>query len=188
MDEHLQKTIDDLQEKVRQQETSLRRTKQLVNGLCVEASIPQLYPDAEGETSGAGSLRKDQFYGRPLATVIREYLEMRKAQGAATVREIYEALMRGGRKFETKNDANAMRALQISLSKNALFHRVPSGAWGLSIWYPSARVDKVDDEKEIDAEKSDNGSSADNKSEKGASNDESKSADPAARKKHNAAP
>jgi hypothetical protein len=60
--------------------------------------------------------------------------------GPATVKEIYDALKAGGYKFETKNDANAMRNLRISLTKNtSIFHKLPGGEFGLNEWYPKLK-------------------------------------------------
>lgn len=58
------------------------------------------------------------------------YLAMRRASnsGAATVREIFNALKGGGFAFQAKEDANAQRGLRKSLTKNsATFHKLPVG-------------------------------------------------------------
>lgn len=132
------KTIDEL-------EGALTQKKRLVNELCQEYGRPLRFAEVESVRSrGVGTLKRDQFYGKPLATAIREYLEMRGPSdkgglGAAAVNEIFSALTEGGFKFETKNEANAKRGLRIALSKNTVtFHRVGE-SYGLLEWYPNAR-------------------------------------------------
>lgn len=120
--------------------------KRLANELCREFGRPPRYPEVEQpKATSLAALGRDVFYGRPLATVIKEYLELRGPSnrgglGAATVNEIYDALVSGGFKFETKDEANAKRGLRIALAKNtAAFHKV-GNAYGLTDWYPSART------------------------------------------------
>ena len=43
----------------------------------------------------------------------------------------------GGYEFPKRAD-NAKRSLKISMRKNRIFHRLPTGAYGLKEWYPSA--------------------------------------------------
>lgn len=137
------RSIEDLEAQVVQK-------KRLANELCREYGQPARYPDAETPKAANGNQKgRDVFYGRPLATVMKEFLEARGASnrgglGAATVNEIYDALLAGGFKFESKDEANAKRGLRIGLSKNtAVFHKVGTGsgadAYGLTDWYPSAR-------------------------------------------------
>jgi hypothetical protein len=132
-------------------EAQLTQKKRLANELCREYGRPPRYPDAEGpKTVSTNGLGRDIYYGRPLATVMKEFLESRGPSnrgglGAATVNEIYDALSVGGFKFESKDEANAKRGLRIALSKNtAVFHKVGTGsgsdAYGLTEWYPSVRV------------------------------------------------
>jgi hypothetical protein len=63
------------------------------------------------------------------------------------VNEIFEALVAGGYKAETEEEANAKRGLRIALTKNSqTFYRVPSGAYGLLEWYPNAKPQTVEEE------------------------------------------
>jgi len=126
-------------------ETELAQKKRLVNELCKEYGHSPRYPDVEQpKVASLGTLSRDQFYGRPMATVVREYLEMRGpsnrgGRGAASVNEIYDALSTGGFKFETKDEANAKRVLRIALSKNSVtFHKVGNN-YGLLEWYPNVK-------------------------------------------------
>lgn len=144
MADYLLETIAHLQKKLRQEEDQVAQTKKTINSLCAEAGQPPMFAETEASGGSVFAIRSDLFYGRPLATGIKEYLTLRKASnlGAASVREIYDALVRGGYKFETTNEDNARRTLQISLSKNQAFHRIPTGAWGLREWYPNAKIEK----------------------------------------------
>lgn len=105
------------------------------------------YMDADlATTLGTSSIRRDQWYGQPISTAIREYLTMRRASnaGPSTVNEIYDALTQGGFKFDAKDEENAKRGLRISLTKNtSIFHRLPDGKhYGLIEWYPDIKVRK----------------------------------------------
>jgi hypothetical protein len=134
--------------------------KRTVNKLCSFAGLPPKYADngTDGGGGSRGPLRADQFYGKPLATAVREYMEMRGApstggQGAATVKDIFLALKEGGYAFDTRNDANAMRGLRISLAKNTVtFHKLPNGQFGLLAWYPNAKAPKPEKIEEIEEE------------------------------------
>lgn len=143
MSDHIKQTIAELQTKLREQEDGVALTKRMINDLCKLAGLEPIYAESAAESKpGVSVIRGDQFYGRGLSTVVREYLEMRRASnlGPAAVSEIHEALVRGGFKFETKNAANAIRGLRQSLTKNsATFHKLPGGEYGLLEWYPSAR-------------------------------------------------
>jgi len=201
--------IASLKSLLQKQEEEVRATKRTINQLCKRGGLAMDYPDVDDENAASlGSMRRDQFYGQPLATAIRQYLEMRKAIGAATVNDIYEALRSGGFVFEAKNAANAKRSLYISLAKNSVtFHKLRGGAdddgavFGLLDWYPNAKAD--DEPKKIKKGKKAKkvkakvveevaepvkAATTAKKPEKGVSHEESKGAGSAARKKHNPAP
>lgn len=122
--------------------------KRAVNKMCELGGRAPMYKVDDSQAKGTASLRRDHFFGVPLATAVRQFLVMRgdpKAggQGAATVNEIYSALVKGGFSFETKSALNAKRGLRVSLSKNTqTFTRVGGegeDAYGLAEWYPAAR-------------------------------------------------
>ena len=119
-------------------------TKRTINHILELAGQPPRYKQIDDEDKpGVANIRGDQFYGRPLATAVRMYLEMRRVSnlGPASIAEIHEALVAGGYEFETKNDANAKRGLRISMSKNtATFHKLPTGQYGLLDWYPEKKA------------------------------------------------
>ncbi|MBC7835985.1 MAG: hypothetical protein H7Y88_12930 [Phycisphaerales bacterium] len=154
MSQDFSSAIAALNVQLAKQEREVRETKRLINKLSAMDSAPLPHPNAELDTDEGGTLgalRRDQFYGVPLATAIRDYLKMRRSSGAgpATVNDIYGALLQGGFKFDTKNEANAKRGLYISLAKNAaVFHKLPGGSsdaaavFGLTEWYPNAKAEE----------------------------------------------
>jgi hypothetical protein len=152
MSDHIQKTVEDLQAQIKTQEADLIAKKKLVNQLCQMAGMAEVYAGASlAAESTSAALRSDQFYGKPLATAVREVLELRKAAGfgATPVNTIYSTLKDGGFKFDTKDDENAKRNLRISLTKNGtVFHKLPNGDWGLLSWYPNAKATKKDEGEE----------------------------------------
>ena len=144
--EHIEKTIEELKGKVIEKERELNEAKKMANTFCQMFGKPPLYAiDEQPATVLAGQLHGDEYYGRPLATVITSILETRKIRGAgpATVREIYDQMIAGGYQFETKDDDNAMRGMRISMAKNPKFHKLPSGKWGLREWYPGVKENKA---------------------------------------------
>ena len=106
-------------------------------------------PNGGGDKAVSSSLeiKPDTFFGKRQHTAIREYLEMRKVNGAgpARPREIYEALRTGGVKFESDDEQKALVALRAMLRRRtSTFIKVgESGAYGLVSWYPDAKRKKA---------------------------------------------
>lgn len=144
MSEHLQKAIEELEAKLREQLAAVAKTKSGINQLAELAGIEVPYPDVEEKVSSR-VVRGDQFYGKSLQTSMREYLEMRgKPGGPVGVSEMHAALVKGGHQFDTKDDMNAKRVMRITLSKNStVFHKLPNGQWGLFSWYPNLKPPKA---------------------------------------------
>jgi hypothetical protein len=144
MSEHIQAAIAELEGKLRTQQAEVNQTKQAINILSGIAGMPEPYPNASGDGEPQLTrIQADTFYGKPLNTAIREYLGMRKSQGlgAASVNEIYEALTRGGFRHEAKDDNNAKAVLRDALRKKPdVFHKLPTGDYGLLAWYPAAKA------------------------------------------------
>lgn len=155
MSDHVQKTIADLEAKLKAQLSEVQDTKRFINQLCGLAGIAPRYAIEVEPSSGASlSIRSDQFYGQPQATCVKDILQMRKTldKGPATINEIYSALIEGGFAFETRNEENAKRGLRISISKNtALFHKLPNGKIGLKDWYPNAKPGRLKKDGMINA-------------------------------------
>jgi hypothetical protein len=148
MDSSTLKTVEKAQEKLRALEEEIRKIKRFINSAYdLEGEAP-IYLDVDETSRPATAIsRKDQFYGRPLATVAREILEMRFAAnlGAASIDEIFDALKSGGYQFEFKDQETAKRGVGISLAKNTtVFHRLPNGYYGLAAWYPNAKKAKAE--------------------------------------------
>ena len=148
--EHIDKTIEELKNKVIEKEKELNEAKKMANNFCQMFGKPLLYViDEQSPTVLTGQLRGDEYYGRPLATVITSILEARKIQGAgpAMVKDIYDQMIAGGYQFEAKDADNAMRGIRISMAKNPKFHKLPNGKWGLTEWYPNIKESKEKEEE-----------------------------------------
>jgi hypothetical protein len=149
MSEHVLKLIEELRAEVSEAEESIKPKKQLVNQLCERAGLPPVFTgidDQQGGSSPTG-IRRNAFYGRPLSTCIREYLEMRTklAVREATLDEIFAALKEGGYDLKTSGDKedDQKRGVAIAIGKNSqTFHRLPTGDFGLVAWYPNIKERK----------------------------------------------
>lgn len=143
MSDHFQLAINDLEQGLRAKEDECADSRRAINALCKAAGLPLRYAEVDKKAAlFAGPLRRDQYYGKPLASVVREILEARQALnvGPATVSEIYDKMIEGGYVFDGANVDNRKRVLRISLAKNtSTFHKLPGGEYGLMDWYPAAR-------------------------------------------------
>jgi len=145
MSEHVEKTIEIFQAQIHGLESDLTEKKRLVNQLCAAIGQQPIYANVDS-VSGARALRPDEFYGQPLATAIRMVMERRRAMGlgSGSVTDIYDVLVEGGYKFDTKNEENAKRGLYSTLTKSSTtFHKLPNGSYGLLEWYPNAKEGKA---------------------------------------------
>lgn len=145
--DHVLTTIELVQKQVADLDQQLLQKKRMVNDLCGLVGRPPLYGDAElMSRSATTNTRPDEYYGKPLATVVRMVLEKRQAAvlGAATVPEIYDEMVRGGYHFTASTDDNNKRSLYTSLGKNTTtFHKLPNGTYGLREWYPEVKESKA---------------------------------------------
>jgi hypothetical protein len=137
----LQSAVDALLAKLEVQQKAVAETKKTINNLLHHMDQGPMFDDAEDAAiqSRTLTLRPDQFYGRPLATVAREVLESRGQAMAAP--EMIEVLERGGYDFAAQGwkEKDRLRAFTITLAKNNVaFHRLPNGFFGLPKWYPEA--------------------------------------------------
>jgi len=149
MSENIKNTIEDLQVELQKHEEEVVSTKRLINQLCAHAKMPSMYPDSELEVNTvAVNVQRNSFFGRPLTTCVRDYLEMRKRAklGAASLNDIFDALKAGGYDLQTvsaKGELDQKRGVAISLGKNSVtFIRLPTDDWGLLEWYPNVRERK----------------------------------------------
>ena len=144
-------TIAMLERSIEEAEAKVRALRTAINTICAESGLPARYAE-EHLTAGQGGrlvqIQDDTFYGKKQTTAMREYLEMRKAQGLgpAKPREIYDALVQGGLRFETKDAETALISLRALLrTQPNVFHKLPQGAYGLLAWYPEAKRSKDSD-------------------------------------------
>jgi hypothetical protein len=146
MTKTIDQAIDEIVADIGKFEAQIREKKTTVNTLCSVAGREKLYQLETPTEVVPSRIRPDQFYGQPLASAVRTILEMRKQQnqGAATIKEIFEALTAGGYTFNTKSDDVAHASLRNSLSKNTVtFHKLPNGRFGMLSWYPNAKPQKA---------------------------------------------
>ena len=146
MSDKLDAAIEVLQEDLEKQLAAVVDTKRMINGLLRRMGREPLYAD-EAESIQSAAIRADQFYGKPLATAAREFLELKKQHEARTADEILTALKRGGFDFASTGwkEKDYLRMLSISLAKNtSMFHRLPNGTFGLLSWYDQAMIRKAE--------------------------------------------
>jgi hypothetical protein len=151
--DYILKTIADLDRTIAEHEAKTIRLKESVNDLCGMAGIPTKYSvTALQSSTQVFNIRSDLFHGRPLATSVREYLEMRRRadMGPAAIAEIFDALVSGGYEFNTKNDQISRVSLNNTISKNPIFYKLPNKRWGLQEWYPNARKRQPEEQDEAD--------------------------------------
>jgi hypothetical protein len=139
--EHVKKTLDLILEQAQDLQRQLIEKQRMANELCRILQTPSVFQNIEASSSSF-IVRPDEYYGKPIADVIRSILEKRKSAnlGAATVAEIHDAMLAGGYEFQTENPAYARRGLYSVLAANEEFHRLPNGRYGLKQWYPTARA------------------------------------------------
>ncbi|HEX9750488.1 MAG TPA: hypothetical protein VGB22_04240 [candidate division Zixibacteria bacterium] len=159
MSEHLRKSIEELTARLNAQENEVANTKRAINALCQAMDEPPRYRSVEPERTESQAMRPDQFFGKPLASVVREVLEMRGH--AMQVSEVMDTMKRGG--YDFGDEKFAERGLRISLGKNtATFIQVKgSDSFGLVEWYPEiARLRRSKSGKQDSPGNGDNDSEA----------------------------
>lgn len=140
MKEKLNAAIEVLMSQLEDQEKQMAETKKMINALLVRTGNKPRFDHVEDEKVG-GPLRRDQFYTKPLATAVTEYLEQRHE--ACTAEEILDGLKKGGFDFRALGwqDKLRLRNLAISLAKNTqTFHKLPNGTLGLLGWYDKTAI------------------------------------------------
>ncbi len=146
MNDNLDVAINALQKELADHEQVATDIKTMINRLCVSAGKPPLYQNVEsGSQQGVASIKGDTFYGKSVITAAREYLDMRKTAnlGPASAREVYEALKLGGFSFGSTIEANAITVVRQAMAKQtAVFHKLPTGDYGLAKWYKKIKPRK----------------------------------------------
>ena len=132
--------LEQMVEEIRSKQVELDNQKRAANTFYRAKNEPEPFviddPDA---TAGTLRIRPDEYYGKGFATAAGNYLERRKQ--AVTAEEMLKALEQGGFDFNAIGwkEENRARTVAMSLSKNtAIFHRLPSGTFGLKKWYGEA--------------------------------------------------
>lgn len=128
----MERKVDDAERKVNELLGAL-------NVLRAEAGMPpRPGGGGGGGTEQAGAIptqiKPDTFLGKKQQTAIREFLEIRRAQGLgpAKPREIYDALHAGGYQFEAKTADIALVGLRALLRKRTeTFYQLNNGTYGL---------------------------------------------------------
>jgi hypothetical protein len=143
MDEATQKVLGDIQARIESHLEEVGKLKKTANMIADMAGQSPIYADVDEESRTVGPTRPDAYYGKPLATAVREYLEFRRQ--AVPVEEIQKGLAQGGFDFSSMGwpKGSTLRYLAISIAKNTnVFHKLPNGMWGLNVWYPEATEKK----------------------------------------------
>src|SRR5262245_4781566 len=139
--EHIKKTLNLMLSQIEDEERATSEKKRAANELSRLLKEEPVFPDVDASTS-ALMTRPDEYYGRQMPDVIRTILEKRQKEqlGAATVSEIYGAMVQGGFQFFAKSEAYAKRGVYGILGATKDFHKLPDGRYGLASWYPAART------------------------------------------------
>jgi len=147
MSESMRSTIAELQRHLEGLDQQAIDTKKTINSLCRVMNEPPLYTEVELSSSVAQpssqQLNGDEYFNKPLATVVRMILETRRdlGQGPAEAEEIFIAMQKGGFEFDGRSDDKALHGLKISLSKNTTtFIKLPNGKFSLAEWYAASKV------------------------------------------------
>jgi hypothetical protein len=157
MNNNIEAAIADLIAKLQNQVNEVSETKRAINVLLRMVGKEPMFPDeAPEQIRAAFNIEPDQYYGRPLASSVQEFLENRKkatGKGAVSGADILKALEQGGFDFKAQGwrDNDRLRALCISLAKNTkTFHRLPNQMFGLLSWYPgvAAKRERTDNSEQ----------------------------------------
>ena len=125
-----------------------------INALCEAAGLPARHHIKAADGAKLTQIKSDTFYGQKLQTAIRSFLEMRRAQtlGPATPREIFDALKAGGFQFGSHDDVAIITLRALLRKRTEYFHKLPNGTYGMTAWYPDAKIVKSDDDDDGDDE------------------------------------
>lgn len=156
MNDNLSVAIETMVEQITAKLTEVAELKRATNTLCKVAGIDAMYPDEEPDAAGVSfRMKPDEYYGKPFSTAAKMYLNRRKQ--AVSADEIMKGLEQGSFDYDALEwkPETRLRAVASSLAKNtAIFHKLPSGLFGLKEWYPDAierkksKKDANDEQKE----------------------------------------
>ena len=150
MSDSIKSTIAELEKKLQSEEAIALETKKAINTLLIMIGDKPRYEEIIEKKN---TIKRDEYFNKPLATAVRQFLEKRGE--AATVTEIIEELSNGG--YDIGNPKYADRNIRISLGKNTtLFAYIKSNdSFGLKKKYgirgikdkKIKTVDKTDDKE-----------------------------------------
>ena len=127
-----------LLEKLEELQREVISVKNAINLLREMEDKDPLFGEEElGLKKSSRNIRPDQYYGKPFATAVREYLE--SVDSACVARQIIEGLTEGGFDFKAQGweEGSLLRTVSMMLGKNnKTFHRLPNNTYGLLRWYP----------------------------------------------------
>jgi len=138
MSEKLIAAVEAVLEELEQQARAVAETKKMINSLRRRMGEEPLFQDESVEPlGGTAGIKGGSYYGKPLATAMADALRRRGA--AATTEDVLGDLRRGEFDFNALGwkETGLLRAVGMSMAKNTkVFHRLPSGSFGLIEWYP----------------------------------------------------
>lgn len=136
LDESVRCVLERLTQKLAAAQAEVRRLKRSINDMLEAADeAPQFDLAAEEDAPSATQAsrrrqyRRDEFFGQPLAGVVRQLIE---DNGALNEDELYRLMLSGGYVFAEKDESKAKTNLKISLGKNQAFGRTQAGYYTLS--------------------------------------------------------
>jgi hypothetical protein len=145
MADELSGAVDQLEKKLQKQLQEAGKTKKLINSLLEEMGQPARYADADADTQSGAPIKRDAYYGKPLATAVT--MVLKRFGEASTAEEIIKGLEKGGFDFRPLKWSENVRHrnLAISMAKNTqTFHKLPNGTFGLREWYDAEILKKTE--------------------------------------------
>jgi hypothetical protein len=159
MSDNLSVAIDAMVEQINAKLTEVSELKRATNTLCKVAGVDPMYPDEDQDSTGPSfRMKADEYYGKPFSTAAKMYLQRRRT--AVSAEDIMRGLEQGSFDYDALEwkPETRLRAVASSLAKNtAIFHKLPSGLFGLKEWYPEAierkktKKDATNDEQKDEA-------------------------------------
>lgn len=157
MADGLSAAVEELEKELQKQLQDVASTKKLINSLLIRTGQSPRYTDIDVEAHAGSPVKRDQYYGKPLATAVA--MVLKRLGQASTAEEIIAGLEKGGFDFRPLkwNESVRHRNLAISMAKNTkAFHKLPNGTFGLREWYDEdvlKKTERVSKGKDEDNEK-----------------------------------
>jgi hypothetical protein len=151
MSEDLNNAVESLYAELDRVNKKAIEIKKSINSLSTLLDKPQPFTEVELASSSMGhsNIYPDQFFGKGIATAVKEYLKMRGR--ASTAQEIFDALISGGFEFpEEWGEKFKLRNLAISIRKNSkdFCYVKSSNAFGLWEFYPDKKRERIKNQKD----------------------------------------